>query len=54
MNNSIVDINLINETLQNLLYLNNKLDKNYILTQLKTLRKELSRNSISKNDINNI
>ena len=54
MNNSIVDINLINETLQNLLYLNNKLDKNYILTQLKTLRKELSKNSISKNDINNI
>ena len=54
MQNSITDLNIIFESLQNLFFSNNINDKNYILNQMKKLRKELSKNSASENDIINI
>ena len=54
MQNSITDLNIIFESLQNLFLSNNIIDKNYILNQMKKLRKELSKNSASENDIINI
>ena len=54
MKNSITDLNIIFESLQNLFLSNNIIDKNYILNQMKKLRKELSKNSASENDIINI
>ena len=54
MKNSITDLNIIFQSLQNLIPSNNKIDKNYILNQMKKLRKELSKNSASENDIINI